>query len=51
MLEPERGNEEEHERELDDLEVKDETAEEVRGGAYEPYISIKGTKQGPAKGP
>ena len=38
--------EQEPEVTVDDLEIEAEDAEEVGGGAYEAYVSIKGTKQG-----
>ena len=43
-------DEREPEVEAEDLEVTDDDAEDVRGGAYEAYVVVQGQKQGANKG-
>ena len=40
----------EAEERVEDLDVSDEGSEGVKGGAYEFYVEIKGTKQGKLRG-
>ena len=36
---------------IEDLDLDDDAAKNVSGGAYEPYLSSTGQKQGPIKNP
>lgn len=45
-------NEQEQERDaIEDLDLDDDAASNVSGGAYEAYIGSTGQKQGPIKNP
>ena len=52
MAQP-RENEQDQERDaIEDLELDDDAANDVSGGAYEPYLNIEGKKTGgPIKNP